>query len=248
MGVPAMRPTPTLAERVAALLPRVECRRADSDDLREAIYRLRYDAYNREGTIPETPSRRLSDRYDGLPNCYLFALFIDDRLASSIRLHVASLEHPDIPANQVFGEILAPTIAAGRTIIDPTRFVSDAEMARLYSELPFLTLRIPHMAAEFFAADIVLATVRSEHQAFYQRVFGHRLAAPPAPYPSLTKPISLMALDYPQERQNILRRYPFFASTAAERRSLFDRGGEWPRHPAAPSIDATEFPAFAGLA
>jgi len=250
MGVPGVRPIPSLAERIASLLDRVDYRPANTGEVAEDVYRLRYDAYIREGTISPNPSQRLSDRFDGTANAMTFALYIDDRLASSIRLHVASRDHPDIPANQVFGDILEPEIAAGRKIIDPTRFVCDAEMGRLYPQLPFLTVRIGFIAGEFFAADSILATVRAEHRAFYQRIFGHKPLADPRPYPSLLKPICLMALDYPAQRQTVIRRYPFFASTYFERRMLFDPAGKMPRPTAQiiqhPDLEMAEQPSFAG--
>lgn len=240
MGVPAVRPVPTLAERIASILDRVECRRADTPEVAEAIYRLRYDAYTREGTITANASQRLSDRFDEARNALIFGLYIDGRLASSIRLHIASLAFPEIPANQVFGDLLEPEIAAGRTIIDPTRFVCDAEMGREFPQLPFLTVRVGFIAGEFFAADSILATVRAEHRAFYQRVFGHKSLAEPRPYPSLLKPIALMALDYPAQRDAVIRRYPFFASTSFERRMLFDRTERWPHIASSPMVAAAD--------
>ncbi len=77
------------------------------------------------------------------------------------------------------------------------------------------------MAAEYFEADNVLATVRAEHQAFYRRVFGHVPVCPPRPYPGLIKPISLMMLDVNASRQIINSRYPFFVSDPAERAQVF---------------------------
>ena len=79
------------------------------------------------------------------------------------------------------------------------------------------------LASEYFSASLLLATVRVEHQAFYRRVFGHRLICEPRHYPSLTKPISLMALDFPLSRERVMQRYPFFRSTVFERRMLFAR-------------------------
>ena len=88
--------------------------------------------------------------------------------------------------------------------------------------------RIPHLrlavlAAEYFSTDLLLATVRAEHQAFYRRVFGHRLACEPRHYPPLSKPICLMALDYPRACERLLQHQPFFRSTVLERRTLFAR-------------------------
>jgi hypothetical protein len=43
----------------------------------------------------------------------------------------------------------------------------------------------------------------------------------PRPYPSLIKPLSLMAAHYPTVRDKIFRRYPYFRSTDEERQRLF---------------------------
>jgi hypothetical protein len=79
------------------------------------------------------------------------------------------------------------------------------------------------MAAEYFGCDVGVAVVRDEHQHFYRRVFGYQLRTEPRSYPLLTKPFRLMTVDFPSERENMCRRYPFFRSTAFERRMLFDR-------------------------
>jgi hypothetical protein len=211
------------SDRVLQLLERVDYRRADAPSEREAIYRLRHDAYVREGAIRPNSEGRFCDAYDNWPNCYTFGLYVDGFLASSFRMHVATADHPDVPAAHVFPDLLKNDLAARRTIIDPTRFVADATCARRYPELPYATVRLGYLAAEYFRADYVLATVRSEHQAFYRRIFGHKVACPPRPYPTLDKPISLMNLHYPPARLQILARYPFFRSTVFERRMLFER-------------------------
>jgi hypothetical protein len=210
-------------ERVVQLLERVDYRRIDGTDDREAIYRLRYDAYRREGAIEPNFTRRFSDEFDDMANAWLFGVYVEGELASSFRLHVSTPQSPDIPALHVFPEELKPLIDAGKIIVDPTRFVADAASARQYPELPYATVRIGHMAGEYFNADYVLATVRAEHQAFYKRVFGHHIVCPPRHYPSLNKPISLMLVNAHEEREHILQRYPFFRSTLFEKRMLFER-------------------------
>lgn len=221
MGAPAKAAAESLSSRVADLLPRVAYRRAESDADRDAIYRLRYEAYLREGAIGPSFSHRLSDEYDDLDNAWVVGIHVDDRLVSSMRIHVATQDFPELVAARIFPEYVLPEIEAGKVIVDPTRFVVDALAARAYPELPYITVRTGHMAAEHFGADIVLATVRSEHQAFYKRVFGHMAVCPPRPYLSLLKPLSLMMLDYPATRETIARRYPFFMSEPAERAALF---------------------------
>jgi hypothetical protein len=126
-----------------------------------------------------------------------------------------------LPALNVFSDLLSPEISAGKTIIDPTRFVADRAASKRFPELCYVTTRLAWLASEFFQTSLLLATVRAEHQAFYRRVFGHRLVCEPRDYPSLAKPISLMALDYSLARERVPQRHPFFRSTFFERRMLF---------------------------
>src|SRR5271167_109923 len=213
----------SFSDRIAQLLARIDCRRADTREQREAIFRLRYDAYLREGAIFPNSSGMFSDRYDETPNAYLFGLYIDDKLASSIRIHVASKECPACLSLEAFPDILQPELDTGKVIIDPTRFVSDEGLSRLHRGLPYATLRLPKAAAEHFRADLVLAAVRVEHQAFYRRAFNQQLICEPQPYPNLTKPLSLMAIQYPTAAGELWRQYPFIPSTFLERQKLFER-------------------------
>ena len=43
------------------------------------------------------------------------------------------------------------------------------------------------------------------------------------PIPTLTKPLCLMAANYPEVRERIFERYPYFRSSYFERRKLFER-------------------------
>jgi N-acyl-L-homoserine lactone synthetase len=212
-----------LSERVSNLLETIDYRRADTAEDRDAIFRLRYQAYLKEGAIPASPSERFSDPLDSNDKAWLYGVYIDGELVSSIRLHVATRQAPSLPALNVFSDLLSPEIAAGKTIVDPTRFVADRTASRRYPELCYATTRLAWLASEYFHAHLLLATVRAEHQAFYRRVFGHRLICEPRHYPSLTKPISLMALDFPLARERVMQRYPFFRSSVFERRMLFAR-------------------------
>ncbi len=145
---------------------------ASQQEDRDAIFQLRYEAYRRENAIAENARRRFTDDYDQMDNCWLFGIHLDDRLVSSIRFHVISPDAPKGPAYDVFPDIVRPMIRAGQTIVDPTRLVVDRAMTELYPELPYVTIRAAFMAAEYFEAEYMLATVRREHQAFYKRFFG----------------------------------------------------------------------------
>jgi N-acyl-L-homoserine lactone synthetase len=225
----------SFSDSVAKLLDRIDYRRADSSEAREAIFRLRYQAYMRDGTITANATGTFSDHYDDTDNAYLFGLFVDGELASSIRIHVATREHPYFPTLEVFPEYLQPQLDAGKVIVDPTRFVADERLSRIHRALPYATLRLCGMCARYFKADELLAAVRAEHQAFYRRIFQHRMVCAPRPYPLLAKPIGLMTIDYQTVAEQVHRRYPFFRSTLFERRMLFERApvvaGSLPANP-----------------
>ena len=57
---------PTFSERLLDLRDRADYRRADTDDVREAIYRLRYDAYVDERAIKPSFEKRFTDPADEL--------------------------------------------------------------------------------------------------------------------------------------------------------------------------------------
>ena len=222
-SVAAVHYPSTLVDNVFGLLDSVDFRRADDEDEREAIFRLRHRAYLEEGAIEASPDNRFTDPYDETGNCWIFGLHLDGKLVSSIRLHVATSDFPEMPSLSVFKDQLQPELDAGKIIVDPTRHVVDREETQKHPHLVYLTMRLAWTAAEYFQSEIVLAAVRTEHQAFYKRIFGHRIVCPERCYPLLEKPISLMTLDYLANRDRVNARYPFFRSTYFERRMLFER-------------------------
>ena len=227
-----VQPT-SLVDRVQDLLQRVDYRRADTAEDRAAIFRLRYEAYLREGAISPNATGQFSDPVDDRENTWIFGVFVDGELASSIRLSVTIPGRIDIPALDVFSDVLLGDILAGKRFIDPTRFVADRAISRACPELPYVTLRLPWLALEYFHADYMLAAVRAEHQAFYKRLWGSKPVCEARPYPNLQKPISLMTLDYHAAAERVHRRHPFFRSSQFERRMLFGRERKIPQRSAA---------------
>lgn len=222
------------------LLDRVDYRLAETEAEKEAIYALRYRAYLHEGAIEPRADRRLKDRFDDAPNSWIFGVFVDGGLASSLRISVATPDNPDTPAVDAFSDILLPEIAKGKIIVDPNRFVAEPNLK--LPHLPYMTLRLAYVACSYFNADIGTATARAEHQAFYRRVFMHEALCPPRPYPTLTKPLALMAVDFPALREKVYARYPYFRSSYFERRMLFERSV----HPS-PALSGPEFPVEASV-
>lgn len=230
-------------ERGRELLDHVDYRLAETAAEREQIYRLRYRAYLQEGAIEPRADQRVTDRFDDLPNTWVFGVYYDGVLASSIRVSVATPEMPVSPSVDAFSDVLQPELAKGKIIVDPTRFVADPTRAKTYRELPYLTVRLGYVGCEHFGADLGLASVRADHAAFYRRVFLQEMLAPARLPPGMIKPVCLMAADYRAVRARIFQRYPYFRTSLFERRMLFER-----RHPVALAPALTPEAADAGLA
>jgi hypothetical protein len=225
--------------RSSDLLDQVDYRLAQTPEEKEEIYNLRYRAYLREGAVKESLDQRVTDQYDDLPNSWTFGIYIRGELFSSVRISVLTREWRQSCSAEAFGEILYPRLDRGEIVIDPTRFVADPEKAKRFPELPYVTLRLAYLACEYFNANIGLAIVRAEHQAFYRRVFMHETIAEPRFFPGLLKPVGLMAADFPAMREKVFQRYPMMRSTAFERRMLFERGGE--SHSSSPAVRISAF-------
>ncbi|MGN1286682.1 MAG: N-acyl amino acid synthase FeeM domain-containing protein [Bradyrhizobium sp.] len=214
---------PRAFSRGPELLDQVDYRLAQTPAEKEELYNLRYRAYLREGAVKESAEQRVTDQYDDLENSWTFGVYLDGELSSSVRISVLTNEWRESCSAEAFGEILHPRLDRHQVIIDPARFVADPDRARRAPELPYVTVRLAYMACEYFSADLGLAIVRPEHQAFYRRVFFHETIAEPRLFPGLLKPVGLMAADFPTMRDKVFTRYPMMRSSAFERRMLFER-------------------------
>lgn len=141
----------------------------------------------------------------------------------SVRVHIVSYMHgTQSPAVEVFPELLTSAIGQGKVILDPNRLVIDPEASRLWPDLIYAALRVPFIAAGHFAADLVTATVRSDHQAFYRRKLGFRTVADTRPYPGLLKPLCLMTARFDVDGSAILDAFPFLDARLTEAAAMFD--------------------------
>jgi N-acyl amino acid synthase FeeM len=212
------------SDRLFELLDQCDYRVITRDEDREAVFRLRYEAYLDEEAIEPNFAGSLSDHYDDLDNTTIFGIFIDGALASTIRVHVGTTEYPDFPAMPSFSEILEPAIDSGKVIVEASRHAtSDVFSARFPMLMPYMTIRTTWLAAQYFGADLYIAAVRREHQAFYRRVFDGKVHTEPRPYNQLIKPLALMSCNFPAQRDLVEHRYPIFRSSRFERRMLINQ-------------------------
>jgi hypothetical protein len=217
-----------VSERSSHPLEHVDYRLVETPEEKDQIYRLRYRAYLREGAILPSESQRVTDRYDDLPNNFIFAVYLRGELYGSIRISVLTSKWRGSPSSEMFADLIHPELERGKIIIDPTRFVADPDKVRRFPELPYVTVRLGYIACGHFNADIGLANVRPEHRAFYRKVFLQEPWGQPRLYPGLIKPVGLVAAHYPSIRDKVFERFPYMRSSAFERRMLFQRrtGGE----------------------
>ena len=218
----AAYPPPSFNDRAVSLMERLHYRRAVNDDDRDALFQLRYEGYLRDGGIGPNATGRFSDAWDDTDNVDLIGVYLDGQLAASVRIHVSG-DDGDIPASDVFGDVVRPYIERGQRLVDATRFVIASDHARTSAHMPFVTLRAVAMAAEFYEAYGLLATVRSEHAPVYRRVTGHRQLSEPRAYPRLRKPIMCMLAETTSLATGPYAKHPFLRSTAKERAALFAR-------------------------
>jgi hypothetical protein len=220
----AERHTP-LFVRGAGLSDRIEYRLIESPEERDAVYSMRYRAYLHGGLISPSESQRIIDSYDEAPNAWLFGVYIDGELCCSLRVHVLTSEWRTSYSTALFGDVLHSRLDRGEVLIDPARLCADPEKSQRFPELPYLALRLGYLACDHFNAGTGLAMVRTDHQAFYRRVFLSESIAGPRSFPGWdTMKVVLTACDFRNARETILSRFPIMRSSASERRMLFDRG------------------------
>src|SRR3954453_8482775 len=218
-------PQTELLPRGAALFDRIDYRLIETPEDRDNLYVMRYRAYLHAGLIEPSESRRVTDRFDDAPNTWNFGVYVDGELCSSVRIHVLTSDWRMSYTTEVFGDVLHPRLDRGEVLIDPCRFVADPEKHQRFPELPYLTVRLAFVACEHFYAGTGRATNRTDHQAFYRRIFLHETISPePRGFPGWpTKKAVLMASDFRNLREKVLTRFPIMRSSAFERRMLFQR-------------------------
>jgi hypothetical protein len=216
--------TSRFSDRVLRLLERVEHRCAETRAEKEAVYRLRYDAYVRQKLIEPRADRQLYDEeYDDASNTWIMTTFIDDELASTLRVNVAADEKGRLPSLSVFSDVIMPHLRMGRVVVDLTRLAARLELARRFPELPYLTMRPAWQAAEYFGADRVVVNVLRQHLAFYRHTFGCAPWTEARDYPYANCKTFCIGVDFRAVKERVEARHPFFRSTSAERKALFGR-------------------------
>lgn len=211
------------ANKLLEVLDHVEYRRVETHEDMEDVARIRYQAYKLADILPLTGAR-LVDDVDFDKNAYVFGVYFDERLISTVRIHHVTPEHRVSSTREMFPREIDAFLDAGMALIDPVRFAADPEIIGEMPALPYLTLRIASMAADYFDADRVLQLVSPQHAPFYKRVFYADTVVPTQKnVGKYNIDLTLMATQTRDVRQKLYQRFPFFVSEAFERRMMFER-------------------------
>ncbi len=203
------------------VMDRVEYRRITNSEDMEDVARLRHKAYAKADILP-LKGDMLIDDVDWDSHAYVFGVYFEEQLISTIRIHHVTPAHRVSVSRSVFPEVVDSLLDAGQVLIDPVRHASDPEAFEGLPALPYLTLRIATMASDYFEADKCLSLIPPNHAAFYRRVFrAQQLVAPSSGCEGYNVDLTLLATDVKVVREAFYRRFPFFKSQPFERRMMF---------------------------
>ena len=211
------------SRKLLGLLDHVEYRRVESSEDMEDVARIRYKAYKMANILP-VEGGALIDEVDFDRNAYVFGVYFEERLISTVRVHHVTPEHRVSSSRSIFPKEIDRMLDGGLSLIDPVRFAADPAVMREMPAIPYFTLRIACMATDYFNADRVLQLVSPQHAAFYKRVFeAHTIVEPRANCGKYNIELTLMATRANEIRSTLYRRFAFFQSEGFERRMMFSR-------------------------
>lgn len=195
----------------------------------EDVQKLRFDAYSRENNVFSDKAMLRTDKFDNEKNTEIFGLYINRRIASSVRLHRVTVDTPQTPSATYFPEFFMTRLARGDSFLEATRFCASAEFTTKYPSLHFMTMRVVFMAAIYYDLPFILCSVRAEHSAFYRRYYGFEAQAIGKIVPTISVPANLYMGDVEKNRPMVEGRLPFMQSTDDQRKELFEGAFEQPR-------------------
>src|SRR5215831_8879835 len=111
------KPRTSLHVRGARLFDRIDYRLIETPEERDSVYLMRYRAYLHGGLISPSESQRIIDCYDDAPNAWLFGIYLDGELCSSLRVHVLTSEWRMSYSTELFGDVLHSRLDRGEVFI-----------------------------------------------------------------------------------------------------------------------------------
>lgn len=218
---------PSLHDRIQALAHRIEYRRMVDFEDREAIYHLRRQFYyeRNNSMAEELATEAIDDPHE--ENSATIGLFIDNRLVGSVKVTVATEAFPNCQSRKYAPEQVDALLKNGGVFIDPGRLVADITATAEFPELPFLLIRVPILACQYFEAHSCLSLVSQKHVPFYRRIFSSNVIGGPIWGEPLQCDVMLMCGSVDDVRASVLERFPFWKATYLETRQMFGPIENW---------------------
>lgn len=166
---------------------------------REAVFRLRYEAYHDLGHICGNDEGSLSDEYDHVPGSSIYGVTMDGVLVSTIRLGVLSGSETSSITYDVFKDYLDPILTGGETIAHGSRLATRCADAAARRNAVLYTLSLAAIYSAKMRADRGAIIVRESHVPFYRR-HGFELVDGPRFYHETRTPLSLMMIGLRAQR------------------------------------------------
>src|SRR5215470_7803810 len=132
--------------RGAGLFDRIDYRLLETPAERDSAYELRYKAYLHGGLIMPSASGQVRDGYDDAPNVWIFGVYVDGELCSTLRIHLLTSEWRMSYSTELYGDVLHSRLDRGEVFVDPARLAADPEKSQRFPDLPYLTLRLAYLA------------------------------------------------------------------------------------------------------
>jgi N-acyl-L-homoserine lactone synthetase len=148
--------------------------KADTQELRESAFHLRYKAYHAAGAVEATKSQLLTDKYDGQPNGFTYLLIKDHDLVGSIRALIYSSHYNRLPISsfETWEKDIIEKLGPNNTIVEASRFAMHPESVSPGLEAQSQLFQTIIANALKHNARYLIAATRTKHQAFYKRMLG----------------------------------------------------------------------------
>lgn len=190
----------------------LELRVATTEHEKQTIYRLRHDAYLKEGAIDQKPGGAFKDEYDDLNTSVLFYVSCGAEVVGSLRFTIQdSGVDPAIeestPEFSVFPDEMSRLMQHKRPVACGSRF-SIKPHIKNRTDVALLLLWGQVFAAVSCGAKWGVATVRGSHVKFYQRVLRMTEISAPRRMPGLKYDYALVASNIDKEFVHSLEDYP----------------------------------------
>lgn len=164
---------------------------------REAIFKLRYDAYHGQGLVRGSETRSLSDWQDEESGSAIYGITLHGALVSTIRLSVVSRKQKACTTYAMFKDRFDPIVDSGEKVLDGSRLAVNCSDSSLRRSVLLYTLSLTVTVAASVGADRGAIIARHSHVPFYQR-YGFDLVSGPFSYHEALAPLSLMMIQLPK--------------------------------------------------